>query len=128
MENYGIKDRVYIAEIVIDKIAKYSKENKKYEPIAKYPAVERDLAIIVDEEIESGSIEKLIQKKAKDILEEVKLFDVYRNEKLGDSKKSLAYSLKFRSKEKTLQEEQINETMNSIIETLEKELKAELRK
>ena len=128
MENYGIKDRVYIAEIAIDKIAKYSKENKKYEPIAKYPAVERDLAIIVDEEIESGSIEKLIQKKAKDILEEVKLFDVYRNEKLGDSKKSLAYSLKFRSKEKTLQEEQINETMNSIIETLEKELKAELRK
>jgi len=128
MENYDIKERVYIAEIQIDKITKYSKEGKKYETITKYPAVERDLAIIVDEDIESGNIEKLIQKNAKNILEEVKLFDLYRNEKLGENKKSLAYSLKFRSKDKTLQEDEVNETMKKIIETLEKQLKAELRK
>lgn len=128
MENYDIKERVYIAEIQIDKITKYSKEGKKYETITKYPAVERDLAIIVDEDIESGNIEKLIQKNAKNILEEIKLFDLYRNEKLGENKKSLAYSLKFRSKDKTLQEDEVNETMQKIIETLEKQLKAELRK
>lgn len=127
-ENYGIKQEVYVAEINISKIVKYSKTNKKYTPIPKFPAVERDIAIIVDENITVGSIEKVIQKQAKKMLEKIKLFDVYRDEKLGENKKSVAYSLKFRATDKTLTDEEINPVMEKIIAALEKELNAILRK
>lgn len=126
-ENYGIKGRVYVAEMNLEKLVKYGKMGKKYEEVAKFPAVERDIAMVLDEEIEVGNIERAIQKKGKKILEEIKLFDVYRNEKLGNHKKSVAYSLKFRSKDKTLTDEEINETMEEIIKELENTLGAELR-
>lgn len=127
LENYGISDKVYLAEINIDKLVKYSRIEKKYTPIAKYPAIIRDIAIIVDEKIEAATIERIIQRRAKKMLEELKLFDVYRSEKLGENKKSMAYSLKFRSNEKTLTDEEINATMDNIILDLKKEAKAELR-
>lgn len=126
-ENYGLKGDVYVAEIWLEKLVKYGKMNKKYTEVAKYPAVERDIAMVIDENVEVGSIERAIQKKGKKILEEIQLFDVYRNEKLGENKKSVAYALKFRSKDRTLTDEEINETMNEIIKELESTLNAELR-
>ena len=72
--------------------------------------------------------EKVIQKKAKKLLEEAKLFDVYRSEKLGANKKSVAYSLKFRVPDRTLKDEEVNNTMTEIVAELEKSLGAELRK
>ena len=127
-ENYDIKGDIYVAEIWLDKLLKYSRVNKKYEEVAKFPAVERDIAMIVNEAVEVGNIEKVIQKKAKKILEEAQLFDVYRDEKIGEGKKSVAYSLKFRSKDRTLTDEEINMTMKEIIKELENSLGAELRK
>lgn len=127
-ENYNLNDRVLIAEINIDKIVKYARFNKKYVEIPKYPAVERDIAMVVDEAVEVGQIERIITKKAKKMLEEINLFDVYRNEKLGENKKSVAYSLKFRLSDRTLTDEEVNSTMQEIITALEKELNAELRK
>ena len=100
---------------------------KKYTPIAKFPAVERDIAIIVDEDVEVGKIEKIIQKRAKKSLESLKLFDVYRSEKLGENKKSVAYELSFRSTERTLTDDEISNTMSQIISDLEKEVGASLR-
>ena len=128
LQNYDIGKRAYLAEINITKLVKYSRENKKYVEIPKFPAVERDIAIIVDEEVEVGQIEKIITKKGKKLLESMKLFDIYRNEKLGENKKSVAYSLIFRDKNKTLSDEEINDVMDSIISELEKTLHAELRK
>ncbi len=127
-ENYDLKGEVYVAEIWLNKLVKYGKMNKKYTEVAKFPAVERDIAMLIDEEIQVGDIEKAIQKKGKKILEEITLFDVYRNEKLGQNKKSVAYSLKFRSKDRTLTDEEINSTMEEIVQELEKGLGAELRK
>ncbi len=127
-DNYGLKGEIYVAEIWLDKLVKYGKINKKYTEVAKFPAVERDIAMVIDENVEVGNIEKAIQKKGKKILEEIQLFDVYRNEKLGESKKSVAYSLKFRSNERTLTDEEINQTMEEIIKELEDNLGAELRK
>ncbi len=127
-DNYGVKTKVYYAQIEVDKLVKYSKEDKKYTPVPKYPAVERDIAVIVDEEIEVGKIEKVITKKCKKILEEVKLFDIYRSEKLGENKKSIAFALTFRAQDKTLTDEEINGAMDTIISDLSKELSAELRK
>lgn len=127
-DNYGVKGEVYVAEIWLDKLVKYGKMNKKYSEVAKFPAVERDIAMVIDESIEVGNIERAIQKKGKKILEEIMLFDVYRNEKLGENKKSVAYSLKFRSKDRTLTDEEINGTMEEILKELESSLGAELRR
>lgn len=128
LNNYDIEKRVYLAEINITKLEKYSRNNKKYVEVPKFPAVERDIAIIVDEKIEVAQIEKVIMKKAKKLLEQAKLFDIYRNEKLGENKKSVAYSLIFRDKKKTLSDEEVNIMMENIIAELEKTLGAELRK
>ena len=107
---------------------KYSRANKKYVEVPKFPAVERDIAVTVDENVEVGQIEKIITKKAKKLLESIKLFDIYRSDKLGENKKSVAYSIIFRDKNKTLSDEEINETMEAIIIELQKALGAELRK
>ena len=127
-ENYDISKRVYIAEISLEKLVKYSKDNKKYTEVAKFPAVERDIAVCVDNNIEVGQIEKTIIKKSKGILEDIKLFDIYKSEKLGLDKKSIAFSLIFRSKEKTLTDEEINKTLEEIILELKKVYNADLRK
>ncbi len=126
--NYDITQRVLLAEINIDKLTKYARKNQKYAPITRFPAVERDISMVVNEEVEVGEIEKIIEKKAKKLLEEAKLFDVYRNEKLGENKKSVAYSLKFRVPDRTLTDDEINSAMKEIIAELEKSLGAELRK
>ena len=126
--NYDIEKRVYLAEVNVTKLVKYSKANKKYVEVPKFPAVERDIAVIVDEKVEVGQIEKIIAKKSKKWLEEAKLFDIYRDEKIGTGKKSIAYSLIFRDKNKTLSDEEINNIMDSIIVELEKTLGASLRK
>ena len=128
LSNYDIERRVYIAELNITKLIKYSKNVKKYVEVPKFPAVERDIAIIVDEAVEVGQIEKIIEKRAKKLLESIKLFDIYRNEKLGENKKSVAYSITFRDKNKTLSDEEINHAMDDIILSLEKNLGAVLRK
>ena len=128
LDNYGIEKRAYLAEVNLSKVTKYSKANKKYVEVPKFPAVERDIALIVDEKIEVGQIEKIITKKAKKLLEKMQLFDIYRNEKLGENKKSVAYSLIFRDKNRTLSDNEINVVMENIIGELKKTLNAELRK
>ena len=128
LDNYMISKRAYIAEVNLTKLVKYSKSNKKYVEVPKFPAVERDIAVIVNEEVEVGEIERIITKRAKKLLESIKLFDIYRNEKIGANKKSVAYSLIFRDKNKTLGDEEINTVMDDIVLELEKKIGAELRK
>ena len=128
LDNYMISKKTYLLEVNITKLTKYSKSNKKYVEVPKFPAVERDIAIIVDEQIEVGQIEKIVTKKAKKLLESINLFDIYRNEKLGKNKKSVAYSLIFRDKNKTLSDEEVNQVMNDIINELTNKLNAELRR
>lgn len=134
LTNYDINRRVYLAEINITKIVKYSKSNKKYQEVPKFPAVERDIAVIVDEQVQVGDIEQTIIKKAKKLLkgkrslENLKLFDIYRDEKIGESKKSVAYSLIFRDTTKSLSDNEINPVMEEITAELQKQFNAELRK
>lgn len=125
-ENYGISEKVYMAEICFDKLVKYSKKEKKYTPIPKFPAMERDIALIVDEEIEVAQIEQIIKAKGKKMLEEWEVFDIYRSDRLGFNKKSIAISLKFRAKDKTLTDDEVTVVMNQILEGLA-EIGAELR-
>ena len=127
LDNYDMSGKAYVAEIYFDKLVRYGKDNKKYTEIPKFPAVERDIAIVVDEDVEVGQIEKIITKKANKLLEKLELFDVYRDEKLGKNKKSIAYSLTFRVNDRTLTDEEISGIINGIISDLKIELNAELR-
>ena len=128
LDNYGIGKRAYLAEVNVTKLVKYAKQNKKYVEVPKFPAVERDIAIVVPEEVQVGEIEKIIAKKGKKLLEKVQLFDIYRDSKIGENKKSVAYSLSFRDKNRTLNDEEIDSTMHNIVAELEKVIGAEMRK
>ena len=136
-ENVGIiakihpamcEDNVFVMEINLDKLLAKKVGKMKYKEISKFPAVQRDIAVIVNEDVKVGEIDKIIQKKAKKYLDKIDLFDVYRDAKIGDDKKSVAYSLTFKDMNKTLTDEDINPIMDEIIKELEKNLNAELRK
>jgi len=118
---------VYILEIDLDKLLAKKVGKMKFKDISIYPTVNKDIAVILDKDITSDEISKVIKKSAGSLLVSSKLFDVYTNPILG-KKKSVAYSLTFGSNTKTLTDEEINPVIEKIIESLEKTLKAELRK
>ena len=121
------KDAVYVLEINLDKLLAKKVGKLKFKEISIYPTVNKDIAVILDKDITSDEVSKVIKKAGGNLLVSSKLFDVYTNPILGD-KKSMAYSLTFGSNTKTLTDDEINPIMEKIIEALEKNLKAELRK
>lgn len=127
-ENYDIGERPYVAIIDFELLVKASSLDSKYEPVPKYPAVNRDLALLVKEDILVGQIEEIIKKRGGKILEEFKLFDVYQGKQIEEGYKSVAYSLIFRAKDHTLSEKEINKVMDKILNGLEYELGITLRK
>lgn len=126
-ENYGIDTRVYVAEIKLDVLYGINKRKTTYKPLPKFPAVERDFAMLVRADIPVGDLEKAIVSGGGRLLEKVELFDVYQGSQIPEGKKSVAYSVWLRSNEGTLTDAQIEDTSNKIIAKLEK-LGAELRK
>ncbi len=115
---YGIKTRAYIA--VLDLPVLYDKAHfeHKYEGIAKFPAVTRDISMVVPAGVSAGEIEKMIRQRGGKTLESLKLFDIYEGEQIGKGFKSMAYSLAFRNKEKTLSDEEVQGTMKKILNGL----------
>lgn len=126
-DNYDIKDRVYIAEIDIDKIVKYKNMERKYAPLPKYPSVLRDIAIIVKEDIPVGKLKKLIKSTNIKLIEEVKLFDIYKGEHIDEGYKSVAFSIIYRDGKGTLTDKRVNEVHDKILKILEVEYDAKLR-
>ncbi len=125
---YDIGERAYVAVMDVEAMAKQSNLTKSYEPIAKYPAVNRDLALLAKEDIPVGRIEFYIKQRGGKILESYKLFDVYQGEQIESGYKSVAYALTFRAKDHTLDEGEINKAMDKILKGLEFELDVTLRK
>ena len=125
-ENFGIDRRVYIAEIDLDALRPLEKPFYGVKPLPKFPAVTRDIALVVDESVGAGTMMDVIRKSAKN-LEDVKLFDVYRGGKLGAGKKSVAYSITFRAPDRTLTDEEIISAMNRILKALNESCGAEIR-
>lgn len=124
---FGINKRVYIAELLIEALRSTADEVKKYEPLPKYPAVERDIALIVDESVSSGSLLDCIRQNAGEYFESAALFDVYTGDKLGAGKKSLAYTIVFRAKDRTLNDEEVNAARDSIVLEVSTRFGAKLR-
>lgn len=125
--NYAIKERVYVAVLDMPYIVEYASFDRKYRGIAKFPAVTRDLSMVVPKEVLAGDIEKVFAEKGGQYLESYALFDIYEGAQIKRGYKSIAYTLTFRTKDKTLEDADIQSGMNKILKKLE-ELGIELRK
>ena len=120
------RERVYIAELNLAKLAKYRKKTIKYESIVKYPEVTRDLAIVLDRDVLVGDMVDGI-KRVSPLIEKVDIFDVYQGEKIDADKKSAAISIVLRNKTKTLDEKEINGVIEKVLALIAKEYKGQIR-
>ncbi|MGI6588883.1 MAG: phenylalanine--tRNA ligase subunit beta [Peptococcia bacterium] len=128
LEKYEIEQRVAVLNIDVEKLWAEEVERKTFvAPLTKYPAVTRDLAIVVPEEVVAGAVNRLIKKQGGDWLQEVRLFDLYRGEQIQEGYKSLAFSLTWQAPHKTLTDEEVNNLHQKIEDALQKEFNADLR-
>lgn len=127
-ENYELEGkRIYVAELDFDLLIEKSDEVIRYTPLPKFPPADRDLAFVLEENIEVADVIELIKETAGPLLENIEIFDIYRGEKIPEGKKSVAFSLLFRSYERTLRDEEINEIQDKIIKAVEEKFSGKLR-
>ena len=122
------KDSVYVFEIDLDKLLDKKVGKMKYKEISKFPSVKKDLAVVVDKDITSEEIATVIKKAGGSTLNKIEVFDVYTGKGIDEDKKSIAYSLTFEKMDRTLTDEEINESIAKIVEMLNKKMGATLRK
>lgn len=127
IENYNLGQRVYVAEINIDTVFENLNLTKSYNPLPKYPSTSRDIALIVKDEVFVKQIEDIIKANGGDLVESYKLFDVYKGAQIEEGHKSIAYSITYRSKEKTLTDEDVAKVHEKILSELSEKLNANLR-
>lgn len=125
-DNYAIGTRAYVAVIDIMNVLDFATFDRKYEGIAKYPAVTRDISLEVPKNVLAGDIEGVIAQRGGKILESYQLFDLYEGDQIKDGYKSMAYSVTFRAKDRTLEESDVAGAMKKILNGLE-QLGATLR-
>ena len=125
-DRYELGERTYIAVIDMPYIVQNATFDRKYEGIAKFPSVTRDLSMLMKKEMLVGKVEEVIRKKGGRYLESFHLFDLYEGSQIREGYKSVAYSITFRAKDKTLEESDINDAMEGILNDLKK-LDIELR-
>ena len=118
-DTYGIGTKAYIAVIDMPEIVKRATFDRKYTGIAKFPAVNRDISMVMPKEILAGQVEEVIEKKGGAYLESYALFDLYEGAQIKEGYKSVAYSIVFRAKDKTLEDAEVTEAMERILKELE---------
>lgn len=126
LDNYNMKERAYVAVIDMPYIVEMASFDTKYKGIAKYPAVTRDISMVVPKEILVGQLEDVIEKKAGKNLESYALFDIYEGDQIKEGFKSVAYNIVFRANDRTLEDADITKAMDKILKGLQ-ELGIELR-
>ncbi|MBM7582052.1 phenylalanyl-tRNA synthetase beta chain [Caldicoprobacter guelmensis] len=126
-KNFQLEVRVLVAELELDTLLDFAKEEKRYRPLPKYPAVERDLALVVKKEVLAAQVENCIKELGGELLERVELFDVYEGRQIPEGYKSIAYSLSYRAADRTLTDEEVNSLHDKIVKGLEQRLGARLR-
>ena len=118
-DTYGIGTKAYIAVIDMPEVVKRATFDRKYTGIAKFPAVNRDISMVMPKEILVGQVEEVIEKKGGAYLESYALFDLYEGAQIKEGYKSVAYSIVFRAKDKTLEDAEVAEAMERILKELE---------
>ncbi len=126
-EALGIKKKIYVFEADVETLKKFAAKKFTLESLPKYPSISRDLAILVNHDVAAGDVEKVIAKSGGQFFKGVTLFDVYTGERISVDKKSLAFAIEFRSKERTLKDEEADEAFKNILAAVEKEFGAALR-
>ena len=118
----------YVLEIGLDLIYELADSEIEYKVLPRYPAMQRDIAVVVDQEVAAAKLTGAAWETAGELLESVRVFDVYTGEKLGAGKKSVALSLVYRHAERTLTDEEVTELHGKVVLQLEQSFAAELRK
>ena len=127
VERNGLTGRVYAWEIDLEAILGLAKTDRTYVPLPKYPAVERDLAVVLKKDIPAATVKEIICREGGECLASAELFDVYEGAQVPEGHRSLAYSLSYRAADRTLTDEEINPLQEAIVAGLERELGAKLR-
>jgi len=127
LENFDLNERAYVADLHYNILLQIAREDKKYSAIPKYPAVERDMAVLVKDEITSMQIETIVKYIGGELLESVKMFDMYKGKQITEGYKSVAYELVFRAEDRTLIDEEVNKIFDKVLKALESEIGAQLR-
>ena len=120
VDNYNMKGEVYVAVVDLPKLTALASFDRKYEGIAKFPASTRDLSMVMSKDIFVGQVEEVIKKYGGNLLENYELFDVYEGEQVGRGKKSVAYTMTFRAKDRNLEASEVNAITDKIIAGLQK--------
>ncbi|MGI6085832.1 MAG: phenylalanine--tRNA ligase subunit beta [Acetivibrionales bacterium] len=126
-ENYECPQRTYVAVADAGVLIEASTTEKQYSQLPKFPAVTRDLAVVVRDELYAAQMIEAIKNKGGEYLEEVRVFDVYKGAQVPEGMKSVAFALSFRAPDKTLKDEDVNEAMEQILKNLEKNFYAQRR-
>jgi phenylalanyl-tRNA synthetase beta chain len=119
LDNYDIPAKAYVAVLDMPEIVPFASFDHKYKGIAKFPAVSRDISMVVPKEVLVGDIERMIIQRGGKILESLTLFDIYEGEQIKEGFKSVAYSITFRAQDRTLEDADVSAAMKKILNGLE---------
>ena len=125
--NYGVDAELYYADLKFDALFACRGADPEYQPLPKFPAVTRDIAVLVDKAVTVGAMESSIQAAAKGLLKDVTLFDIYEGAKLPTGKKSVAFNLVLRADDRSLTAQEADDEVNLVLERLKKDFGAMLR-
>ena len=126
-QNYGVDVELYCAELSFDALFAVRGADPEYQPLPKFPAMTRDIAVVCGVEVTVGELEAAIRKGADDLLKDVTLFDIYQGTNIPEGKKSVAFNLILRADNRSLTSDEADADVKAILETLEKECGAVLR-
>ncbi len=126
-ENFDLEDKAIVFEVDIDMLSNIYDSNIKFEPLPKHPGITRDLAVVVEENVQQVQIENIIKNFGKPLIRKINLFDVYKGKQIAEGYKSLAYSIYYQADDRTLIDEEVNKTHDKVWLELEKQLNAKLR-
>jgi len=126
-DNFEAPERTYLGVIDIEPLVENASFSATYKQLPKFPAVTRDIAMLVKDEVLVSQIENIIKQRSGKILEDVKLFDIYKGKQVAEGMKSVAYSITFRAEDRTLTDEEVSKVMSKILDGLKTVLGAQLR-
>lgn len=118
-KNYDIGTRTYVAKLLVDEMQPLAETEITYQPLPKFPAITRDLSLVCADEVPVGVLQSAMKKAVGNILEQITLFDVYKGEQIANGMKSVSFSIRMRSHEGTLTDEQADAAMKRVLKTLQ---------
>jgi phenylalanyl-tRNA synthetase beta chain len=127
LSHYDIPGKAYLFEIDFDRTVKDAVEERKFRSLPKFPAVHRDLSLVVEDHFEAKKVEEAIRLLEQPFIDEVKLFDVYRGVPVPQGKKSISYRIRYQASDRTLTDDEVNQCHEKVISRLREVFKAELR-